>query len=542
MKSKGGNKMNIFKKRHFSLLLAMVMLFGSIFGSLPVEAATSNPTLAWMDAKYDEIFDDYNSRNETKDWWKILEIGKAGGEVKEADLNWLRGQIDGKSKINPNPMIKHLLALRAAGINPRHYDDPVLGERDLINELLMNNNLSQLKGFWVVTFVLPAVTADDYDLTPAEQGVVDNLVDDLVNQRKVNVYNGKLWDLFGVTDATGAALAALAPFYETHANVKTAVDEALVEFSNLVRNDGALGDTQAGYAKNSNSTAFSLLGVASYEDNGLNMADSDIYTKNGNTMIDGMKLFDIPGNGFKWQLGMGFNDMATEQCFRAMVHYKSMIEGTGGVYNLRNVPLKDDVPGHEGEILADFSKYNIPQNGLITLGAKDENGQTLSGITWTLVDSTAGSITGNVFTAGTTTGIFQIKGQLGNEYIVVEISVFNTDEIEKVADIKIYGKEDELMLSREITISDLDLSDTGITRAYDETKVIHFLVGAIKSEKQGNIYPDNFDYEDNGGYVTSIFGEYGSWSYEFESGNTPGGVSDTGVEDGDTIVFRYMGE
>lgn len=531
------------------MLLAVVMLVGVFVGAVPtrVEAATSQSTLDWMEDKYIEILGKYEQMPQTNDWWKILEIGKAGGTVKQADIDWLRGQIDGKEKIRPNPMMKHILALRASGINPRNYYDKVLDKnRDLINELLTKNSISSLEGFWVVTFVLPAINSDNYDLTSEEQAVVDELVDKLIDQRKPGEYNGKLWNLFGVTDSTGAALAALAPYYEDNSRVKLAVDEALVEFANLVNEDGSLGATQPGYANNSNSTAFSLLGVGSYTKNGVNMVDSDEYTtSSGKTMIDGMKVFDIPGDGFSWQLGMSSNDMATEQCFRAMIHYKSMTqgqEGQRGIYNLRNVDIKDDIPVYDGELFPDFSKYNIVQNGKITLGAKDEDGQTVTGITWTLEDETMGSIDDGVFTANTKTGIFNIVGTIGEKTIEVPVSVFSPKEVKKKALVRAREGQFVIHMDENVTVDDLDLSHVGITRAYDEVKVIHILVKGLE-QKLGtrDIYPDNFDHEDNGGIVTKILNmdDSNGFVYRFinDAERPAGGVSDTEVKNKDMIEF-----
>ena len=130
------------------------------------------------------------------------------------------------------------------------------------------------------------------------------------------------WSLFGGTDAagsgdgvsdpdiTGMALQALAKYQDQPA-VAEATEEALVCMSEKQSADG--GFASWGTA-NSESVVQMIVALCEL---GISL-DDPRFVKNGNTMLDNLMTFYLPGEGFlHTQNGSGSNQMATEQGFTA---------------------------------------------------------------------------------------------------------------------------------------------------------------------------------------------------------------------------------
>jgi hypothetical protein len=128
-------------------------------------------------------------------------------------------------------------------------------------------------------------------------------------------------------DITGMALQALAK-YQYREDVKKVTQEALTVLSEL---QNANGGFSSWGTENSEScvqviVAISELGVS---------LDDPRFVKNGNTLLDNLLTFYLPGNGFlHTKSGSGVNMMATEQAFYGCIAASRLEKGQNSLYRM----------------------------------------------------------------------------------------------------------------------------------------------------------------------------------------------------------------
>lgn len=147
------------------------------------------------------------------------------------------------------------------------------------------------------------------------------------------------WSLFGGTsaassgdnvsdpDITGMALQALAK-YQSQPAVKKATEEALECMSKKQSADG--GFASWGTA-NSESVVQMIVALCEL---GIPL-DDPRFVKNGNTMLDNLMTFYLPGSGFLHTAnGSGSNQMASEQAFYGLVAAQRAAQGKNSLYRM----------------------------------------------------------------------------------------------------------------------------------------------------------------------------------------------------------------
>ena len=147
------------------------------------------------------------------------------------------------------------------------------------------------------------------------------------------------WSLFGGTEAatsgdgtadpdiTGMALQALAKYQDQPA-VARATQEALACMSEQQSDDG--GFSSWGTA-NVESCVQMIVALCEL---GIDL-DDPRFVKNGNTMLDNLMTFYLPGEGFlHTRNGSGSNQMATEQGFYGLVAAQRAREGRNSLYRM----------------------------------------------------------------------------------------------------------------------------------------------------------------------------------------------------------------
>lgn len=146
------------------------------------------------------------------------------------------------------------------------------------------------------------------------------------------------WSLFGGTahetgneksdpDITGMALQALAKYQDQPAVAK-ATKEALECMSKQQNSDG-------GYfswgSLNSESCVQILVALAELEI----PLDDARFVKNGNTLLDNLMTYYLPGKGFlHTQDGTGSNQMASEQAFYGLIAAQRLRDGKSSLYRM----------------------------------------------------------------------------------------------------------------------------------------------------------------------------------------------------------------
>lgn len=148
---------------------------------------------------------------------------------------------------------------------------------------------------------------------------------------------------FGDVDVTAMTLQALAPYYEESPAVKTSVDRAL-EFLSGCQQD--TGDYASYGVCNPESTAQVLTALSAL---GIDAKTDSRFLKNGNSVFDGIFLYELPDGSFSHRLGGDSSTTATVQVFYAMVSYLRMEQGKGSLYCLDQNASADPSPEPEPE-------------------------------------------------------------------------------------------------------------------------------------------------------------------------------------------------
>ncbi len=279
--------------------------------------------LQWAKQKHDAIIEEYASREATNDWWKIAELGSVGKEIKPKDLEFIKENLikDGELVDNTGLLLKSVLALRAAGIDPENYYG-----HNVVEKLV---NAGEGSSVWVIAPKLWALSSDDYKTDTSKE--IDELIGKLLSSQ------GKdgLWHEYSLPyDTTGSAIYALAPYY-VRGDVQEAIGSAMDAISeNQLEN----GDLTA-HPGNLNSLVMVAGGLWSIDSDYLNDPQ---FVKGKNTFLHAMKLYDVPNQPLlRWQIGkdIGF-DMATEQGLRALITYFNMSEDKNRVFDYRGTPKR----------------------------------------------------------------------------------------------------------------------------------------------------------------------------------------------------------
>ena len=142
---------------------------------------------------------------------------------------------------------------------------------------------------------------------------------------------------------TATALQALAPYYETNAEVKDTVDKALACLSALQNSDG-------GYASwgttNSESCAQVITALTAL---GIDPDNDSRFVKNGNSVVDAFLTFYVEGGGFAHVAGGGLNGMATEQGYYTLAAYSRWMNGQTSLYDMSDVKIEAEGDTDSGD-------------------------------------------------------------------------------------------------------------------------------------------------------------------------------------------------
>lgn len=162
------------------------------------------------------------------------------------------------------------------------------------------------------------------------------------------------WSLFSGTassagdgvsdpDITGMALQALAK-YQDQSAVKQATEEALACMSK--QQDGSGGFSSWGAANSENCVQM----IVALCELGLSL-DDPRFVKNGNTLLDNLMSFYLPGNGFLHTAnGSGSNQMASEQAFYGLVAAQRAAQGKTSLYRMGDaISVSEGVGQNSGE-------------------------------------------------------------------------------------------------------------------------------------------------------------------------------------------------
>lgn len=178
-------------------------------------------------------------------------------------------------------------------------------------------------------YALIAFDTFGYEIPNAPKDSTQTTRKNLISTILENELSNGGWALSGNTadvDITGMTIQALAPYYTSNDDVKSAVDKALCVLSSAQLENGGFGSVSEG-------TAQIITALVSL---GIDPATDERFIKNGNLPLDAIMSFSVD-NGFAHTLGGTYNQMATEQAFYSLAAYLRMKDGKTSLYDMKDV-------------------------------------------------------------------------------------------------------------------------------------------------------------------------------------------------------------
>lgn len=269
--------------------------------------------------------------------WMVIDMTRAGQSCPEGYYKNVEDYV--KAKINDKEQLHRakgtdnsrvIVALTSAG-----YDVTNVAGHNLLMGL---TDMSYVKkqGINGPIWALIAFDTHNYSI-PANPNAADQVTrEKLINYILEKRLSDGGWALSGKVsdpDITGMAIQALAPYYKTNAQVRTAVDEALACMSQKQHANGGFGSVDGVCAESCAQIIVALTAL------GLDPETDSRFVKNGVSVLDAMCLFAKEGGGFAHIPGGSLNGMATEQSQYALAAYFRFKNGQTALYDMTDVAL-----------------------------------------------------------------------------------------------------------------------------------------------------------------------------------------------------------
>lgn len=196
------------------------------------------------------------------------------------------------------------------------------------------------------------------------------------------------WALSGgdaAIDVTAMAIQALAPYYDQSAEVKEAVDQALVALSEAQLDDGSF---ICNGEKNAESIAQVITALCVL---GINPKEDENYIKNGNSAIDALLSF-YDKNTHAFRHTTAIDQMSTEQAVYALVAYDRLLKGKNSLYDMS-----------DAEVIY-IVDTNDPSSEEDNTGTTEDDNTGSTGSTENAGNTENTGDTGNAGTSGNTNG------------------------------------------------------------------------------------------------------------------------------------------
>jgi hypothetical protein len=229
---------------------------------------------------------------------------------------------------------KLILSVTAVGKDAQN-----VGGYNLLSYLSNYNNVSK-QGINGAIWALIAVNAKStYDF-PIAKGVAvqttRTLLIDKILATELKTGGFTLYGSQADIDMTAMAVQALAPYYNSRADVKAAIDRALSLFSAKQSSTGAY---QSGGIYNAESTAQVLTALSVLS---INATTDGRFVKGSQNVLTGLLSYYLGSGSFSHTTGGSSNPLATQQSFYALAAYDCFQEG-GKLYDMENIPSNPNI-------------------------------------------------------------------------------------------------------------------------------------------------------------------------------------------------------
>lgn len=254
--------------------------------------------------------------------WYVLALSQSGAYDFSSYQRALLSYLEQKTVSNASTRQKYAIALL------------VSGSADSYVTQVMEDSIGQL-GIMSWVYGLHLMNNGCRSSQVSEEEVIQTLLD-------LQLEDGG-WSLRGTsaeTDVTAMVIQALAPHCEAETSVEAAVEKAL-ELLSSRQLEG--GDFASYGVENPESTAQVLTAISAL---GMDAGADERFIKQGNTLIDGLRKYQLEDGSFSHTVGSGFSESATVQTLYSLVSYVRMAEGKSGLY-LFDSQVSEGLPGDE---------------------------------------------------------------------------------------------------------------------------------------------------------------------------------------------------
>ncbi|MBQ2897006.1 MAG: S-layer homology domain-containing protein [Clostridia bacterium] len=415
----------------------------------------------------------------------------------------------------PSALAKSIIALRALGYDAKNVNTANLTKIDVVNKLttLVDSKDASVTNEYTLPYVILALQqGTDY----ATNQQMDYLISTALETKAA--WQSTTWG----TDAATPMLLSLAPYYNSNALVKAAVDEtipiitAFQDETGLISNAASHGLAMA---------AFSALGI-----------DSTSITNNGKDLFDGLMSVATENNdGFE----PSYNSFSTEQGFRGLLS-TLLTDGTR-IYDFADNPYNeahaslaeyapvtfdvtpaDAVVNIEGVSQVDSFKYHLPA-GTYNYSVSHAVYQSNSGIVIISPEEAQNHIPKTV--SVTLSPKQHFGGSDNNINVKVKVMVHNESECQNSFTYRHNSDLYKPLVSKTVTIK-------------KGQSVLKALTTALNS--------NNTAYVENNGYISSInnikefdHGSNSGWMFTVDGAFSDKGSDQTYLSNNQTIVWFY---
>lgn len=234
---------------------------------------------------------------------------------------------DKANKLKPTTIARTILAVGALGKNPADVDGAKL------IEMLCNSNKNSDGGNEAM-WALLALDSGKYEVPEGAKWNREKLVNEILAYQSKDE-KGFSWSSKGAKadiDGTAMAIQALAPYYKSNENVKTAVNEALKYLQGKMNSNCQFGDSEK--------ASQVIISLAA-------LGKDPLDTKNGfvksvaRNLATGLDTYRIEGKGFKHMLTDSTpNAMATQQALLALEACRRLKMGEKSIYDVTDLDLR----------------------------------------------------------------------------------------------------------------------------------------------------------------------------------------------------------
>lgn len=269
--------------------------------------------------------------------WEIFTLARFNSldlNTKNAYLSSLKETLSTAEFTNATDYAKLVITLTALGVDATDFEG-----HDLVAPLA-DLDFASKQGINGTVYTLIAFDTHNYNIPEAPEGLTQTTREELINTILSAQLEDGGWTFYGDVydpDMTGMALQALAPYYDTNEKVKTAADKAVELLSKVQGDNGAYSSYGS---VNCESTAQVVTALSALK---INPDTDERFIKNGNSAIDGLKLFYVSSaNGFAHEQGGDYNKYSTDQAYYALCAFSRLTNNQTSLYDMSDVSFEAD--------------------------------------------------------------------------------------------------------------------------------------------------------------------------------------------------------